>query len=315
MRWRDFGAPLYQALALLFGCKICFKTGPKWLVSIAKQRAFAKTDTLKALEDSIQHFFDAMATLRLQVGGRCSEEEVEILLRDGILKLGAAEVKLSELLMASVALKKGQLELVLVSHTVDFMELKLGLTPKAAELVQAIREHVELSEIPRGLLRWPLRTLHPHIGFQEVYWGYQVLSNTLEIMFAFTFFLTLKRRLSSSAEGVVSSLDKLQQDISSIISGDFLEEWPIVAILHSALRQQLFGSWLLPLSVPFQILVVLLDFHADLLILTMLLPHAFLLWHSITSLIYAAQKACSIVMRVGRMGQQISTKPTAKKVS
>ena len=99
------------------------------------------------------------------------------------------------------------------------------------------------------------------------------------------------------------------------MTGDFLEEWPILAILHSALRQQVIGSFLLPLSVPFQILVVLLDFHADLLILTMLLPHAFLLWHSITSLIYAVQKACSIVVKVGRMGQQISKPTSAKKVS
>ena len=100
-----------------------------------------------------------MAALRMQVGGRCSETEVEISLQNAVLLLGASEVKLQELIMASVTLRKGQLEIVLTSRHVDFMELKMTLTPKAAELVQAIREHVELTEIPRSLLRWPLRTL------------------------------------------------------------------------------------------------------------------------------------------------------------
>ena len=84
--------------------------------------------------------------------------------------------------------------------------------------------------------------------------------------------------------------------------GELLEsDWPTLAVIHHAL-EQVFGSFfLIPLYMPLQVLFILLDFHSDMLILTMLLPHVFLLWHSVTSLVYAARKTFGLVLKIGKI--------------
>ena len=245
---------------------------------------------------------------------------------DSMLKIGSGFVLCwNQVAMASITLNKNGeiLDLVLASNDhshFDFIEISLAMTPPAAALLQTIHGKVEVTSISRCLLVWPLRKFHSSLSFRQVYWWYQVLSNTLEVMFALTFFLTLQRRFSSSAEGILSSIAKLRDDISSIFTGQLLDsEWPTLSVLHHAL-EQVFGSFLLaPLYMPLQVVFVLLDFHSDILILTMLLPHVFLLWHSITSLVYAVQKTFGLVLKLGKISKatvsRTKTVGEAKKTS
>lgn len=189
----------------------------------------------------------------------------------------------------------------------DFLQVSVPINPAAAGLVQTIHEHVEVAQIPQALVLLPLRKLHSKFSFRQVYWWYQVTSNTLEIMFALTFFLTLQRRFNSSAEGILSSLGKLQNDFLTILNGELLlPDWPVLEVLYKTL-QAYFGSFFfLPVALPLQVLMVLLNFHADLLILTMLLPHVFLLWHSVTGLVYAVRKTFCIILKIGSMSKAVS---------
>ena len=128
----------------------------------------------------------------------------------------------------------------------DFLQVSVPINPAAAGLVQTIHEHVEVTQIPQALVLLPLRKLHSKFSFRQVYWWYQVTSNTLEIMFALTFFLTLQRRFNSSAEGILSSLGKLQNDFLTILNGELLlPDWPVLEVLYKTL-QAYFGSFLLP---------------------------------------------------------------------
>ena len=228
-----------------------------------------------------------------------------------VLKLGKTVLQWSQIEMASIALKNGTSFTVVFAsrdHSdFDFLEVSLAITPAAASLVQRIHEHVEVANIPRPLLVLPLRKLYSGASFRQVYWWYQVVVNTLEIMFALTFFLTLQRRFSSSAEGILSSLAKLRDDVFTILSGEVvLPDWPMLAVLHNTIHGYSGNFFFVPFAAPLQIMMLLLDFHADVLILTMLLPHVFLLWHSITSLIFAVRKTLSIILKIGSIGRSMS---------
>ena len=248
----------------------------------------------------------------LQTFNDVNHLRVELQNETSVLKLGEMVLQWNQVEMASISLRKNSTSFNLVfasrdNSCFDFLEVSLAITPAAASLVQKIHENVEVTSIPRALLVLPLRKLYSGAPFWQVYWWYQVVSNVLEIMFALTFFVTLRRRFSSSAEGVFSSLGKLRDDLWTILSGEVeLPSW--LAFLRNTLPFPVYvGSFfLIPVALPLQILLLLLDFHADVLILTMLLPHVFLLWHSVTSLIYAVRKTLSIILKIGSIGKSMS---------
>ena len=237
---------------------------------------------------------------------------------DSHLWVGELTLEWKHIALASICLQGGgeSFGVVLASfdHALfDFVELSLPMAPAAALLIQNLRQHVEITRISRALLVWPLRTLHPSLTFRQVYWWYQIFSNTMEVMFALTFFLTLGKRFSSSAEGMLSSLSKLRDDLASIWTGEFWAlQWPILAAVNQALQEKV-GGFVFLLTIPIQLGIILLDFHADFVILTMLLPHVFLLWHSISSLTYASQKSISLLLKLGTAVQSKVKSPDGKK--
>ena len=250
----------------------------------------------------------------LQIVNDVNQLRVELQNEASVLKLGEMVLQWNQVEMASISLRKNSTSFNLVfasrdKSCFDFLEVSLAITPAAASLVQKIHENVEVASIPRALLVLPLRKLYG-APFRQVYWWYQVVANILEIMFALTFFVTLQRRFSSSAEGVFSSLGKLRDDLWTILTGEVeLPSW--LAFLRNTLNKLPFpvyvGSFfLIPVALPLQILLLLLNFHADILILTMLLPHVFLLWHSVASLVYAVRKTLSIILKIGSIGKSMS---------
>ncbi|CAE7367383.1 unnamed protein product [Symbiodinium natans] len=212
-------------------------------------------------------------------------------------------VQWQQLAMASVRLHAdGQsLDVVFASadHGLfDFAEVAMQMDASSAGLVQAIHAaRVPVRSISRSVLTWPLRVLHPRLTFKEVYWLHETLSNALEVLFGLTFFLTLHSRLSSSASGVLSSLAKLWEDAQKIFAGGDLSEWPLLAHWYRVLASY-GGGFLIPFTIPLHLCLLLLDFHSDFLILTMFLPHVFLLWHSVSSLIISVQKAIAILLNL-----------------
>ncbi|CAE7788730.1 unnamed protein product [Symbiodinium sp. CCMP2456] len=223
------------------------------------------------------------------------------------LRLGDKLVaKWQQLAMASVRLRSdGQsLDVVFASadHSIfDFAQVSVPMDASATALLQAIHAaQLPVRSISRTVLTWPIRALHPHLTFKEVYWLHSSMSNALEVLFGLTFFLTLHSRLSSSANGVLSSLMKLWEDIQNIYAGENLSDWPWLASWYMVLEgfRGYGGGFLIPFTMPLHLCLLLLDFHADILILTMFLPHVFLLWHSVTSLIVAVQKAVAIFLNL-----------------
>ncbi|CAE7238905.1 unnamed protein product [Symbiodinium sp. CCMP2592] len=279
VRWREFGEPFYRAISLARCKRLRGSVMAGWRPGRGHLRRFVQTE-LKHLA------FDKSG-----------------------LRLGDKLVaKWQQLAMASVRLRSdGQsLDVVFASadHSIfDFAQVSVPMDASATALLQAIHAaQLPVRSISQTVLTWPIRALHPRLTFKEVYWLHSSISNALEVLFGLTFFLTLHSRLYSSANGVLSSLMKLWEDIQNIFAGENLSEWPWLASWYLVLEsfRGYGGGFLIPLTMPLHLCLLLLDFHADILILTMFLPHVFLLWHSVTSFIVAVQKAVAIFLNLTR---------------
>eukprot|EP00930_Biecheleria_cincta_P072597 TRINITY_DN59974_c0_g1_i1.p1 TRINITY_DN59974_c0_g1~~TRINITY_DN59974_c0_g1_i1.p1 ORF type:complete len:313 (+),score=54.64 TRINITY_DN59974_c0_g1_i1:78-941(+) len=228
-------------------------------------------------------------------------------------------VRWSQVAMVSVSLADGGRRFVLVlgsadHHVYDYIEMSLPMEPAAAGFVQmATSKEAAVSTVSRSLTRWPLRTMYgAGMSFRQVYWFHAIFSNAMELMFGLMFFTTLQRKLSRSGEDILDSLGKLQEDVVRIFFGSEGDNPArgLETTVFASVFQMFFGSWMqsfaLPLLIPLKLAWLLLDFHTDIVVLCMLLPHVFMFWQSIMSLTYAINKACKLLLRAGQVVKSAS---------
>eukprot|EP00931_Biecheleriopsis_adriatica_P048955 TRINITY_DN28300_c0_g1_i1.p1 TRINITY_DN28300_c0_g1~~TRINITY_DN28300_c0_g1_i1.p1 ORF type:complete len:200 (+),score=54.48 TRINITY_DN28300_c0_g1_i1:273-872(+) len=179
------------------------------------------------------------------------------------------------------------------------------MEPAAAALMQTVQQQVNrVCRVSKMLVAWPWRLLYgPGMTFGQVYWYHQVISNLFEVMFGLLFFLTLQRKVFSSGSSIFTSLGQLQDDVRKLFDAQEKSESEISYLLGAAyqlLEKTPLGGLLWPVLFPIRLCWVLLDFNADFVIVTMLLPHVFLLWSSVTSLLRAVQKAVMLLLKAGK---------------
>ncbi|CAE8615235.1 unnamed protein product [Polarella glacialis] len=207
------------------------------------------------------------------------------------------------------------IEIVLCSsdHSLfDFVRLSLPMDPSTASFVQTVHRKVpRIGTVSKSLFAWPVKLVYSQrLPFKQVFLYHQIISTCLEVLFGLMFFATLQRKLGSSGSDVLASLWKLWDDVSKLLFASEFSELDgnsELSILGAGM-QQLFGSslggLLWPVLLPVRISLLVLDFHYDVVILTMLLPHVFLLWSSVSNLVYAVRKTLSILTKAGTSLQQ-----------
>eukprot|EP00933_Yihiella_yeosuensis_P048099 TRINITY_DN44111_c0_g1_i1.p1 TRINITY_DN44111_c0_g1~~TRINITY_DN44111_c0_g1_i1.p1 ORF type:complete len:268 (-),score=18.48 TRINITY_DN44111_c0_g1_i1:33-737(-) len=218
--------------------------------------------------------------------------------------------------MACIALRDcgRYLELILCSsdHSVfDFAQISMPMEPSSAALLQLVHREVQcVDRISQSLLAWPFRHLYSSkLTFRQLYLYHQVISNVLEILFGIMFLATLQRRLSKTGSSVLSSLGQLQYDLARAFtfasqSGNTSELSFLEFILSYVRSVPLVGFILSTPLFGLHVCWILLDFHYDVFILAVLLPHLLMFWTSVSSLVYALKKTCALFMKAGHLAKK-----------
>eukprot|EP00439_Symbiodinium_sp_Y106_P075436 s1862_g14.t4 len=227
VRWREFGEPFYRAISLARCKRLRGSVMAGWrpgrghlrrkiVQTELKHLAFDKSG-LRLGESQLNYGLDLQDSDACCIEPDawpegCSLGSLWFLVSLEVLQAGhrlqdKLVAKWQQLAMASVRLHSdGQsLDVVFASadHSIfDFAQVSVPMDASATALLQAIHAaQLPVRSISRTVLTWPIRALHPHLTFKEVYWLHSSMSNALEVLFGLTFFLTLHSRLSSSANG------------------------------------------------------------------------------------------------------------------